>query len=59
MNEYARGAFECLSWLEAKMIDYEMSQNRWNALKKEVSEAIYDIRRGVGVDFRERLRALM
>jgi len=28
-------------------------------LRREVGDAIHDIRRGVGVDFRERLRALL
>ena len=59
MNDYTRGAFECLSWLEARMSDLERDGERWERLRKEVIDAIYDIRRGVGVDFRERLRALV
>ncbi|RLI09709.1 hypothetical protein DRO42_03570 [Candidatus Bathyarchaeota archaeon] len=59
MNEYARGAFECLSWFEARMADLERDVDRWERLRREVSDAISDIRRGVGVDFRERLRALL
>lgn len=59
MNEYARGAFECLSWFEARMADLERDADRWERLRREVSDAISDIRRGVGVDFRERLRALL
>ena len=59
MNEYARGAFECLSWFEARMADLERNVDRWERLRREVSDAISDIRRGVGVDFREWLRALL
>jgi len=59
MNDYARGAFECLSWFEARMADLEGDEDRWERLEGEVGDAICDIRRGVGVDFRERLRALL
>jgi hypothetical protein len=59
MNDYAKGAFECLSWLEAKLADLEERKDSWGLLKREVSDAIHDIRRGVGVDFRERLRATL
>jgi hypothetical protein len=59
MNEYTRGAFECLSWLEDRIVRLESERNYWQTLKKEIDEAIRDIRRGVGVDFRERLRATM
>jgi len=51
-----RGVFECLSWLKARMSDLERDGER---LQREVVDAIYDIRCGVGVDFRERLRALV
>ncbi len=59
MNEYTRGAFECLSWLEDRIAKLESERNCWQTLKTEIDEAIRDIRRGVGVDFRERLRATM
>lgn len=59
MNDYARGAFECLSWIEVVMKELEENSKRWEVLKREVSEAITDIRWGAGVDFRERLRALL
>jgi hypothetical protein len=59
MNEYTKGAFECLSWLEAKMSDLDRAGDKWESLRREVGGAIQDIRRGVGVDFRERLRALI
>ena len=57
MNDYTKGAFECLSWLEAKMEDLDRDSSKWESLRREVGDAINDIRRGVGVDFRERLRA--
>jgi hypothetical protein len=59
MNEYTRGAFECLSWLEDRISRLESERDSWKTLKREIDEAITDIRRGVGVDFRERLRATM
>ena len=59
MNDYAKGAFECLSWLEARLADLEGRKDSWGLLKREVGDAIHDIRRGVGVDFRERLRATL
>jgi len=59
MNEYTRGAFECLSWLEARMEDLKRSDDKWESLMREIGDAINDIRRGVGVDFRERLRSLI
>ena len=59
MNEYTRGAFECLSWLEERMSRLEPDEDCRQIIKKEIDEAIHDIRRGVGVDFRERLRATM
>ena len=59
MNDYTRGAFECLSWLEERISRLESEGDPWQTLKREIDEAITDIRRGVGVDFRERLRATM
>ncbi len=57
MNEYSRGVFECLSWAEAKMAELEGREDRWEALHAEIGIVIGDIRRGVGVEFRSRLRA--
>jgi len=59
MNEYTKGAFESLSWMEAKMAELDGRGDRWESLRHEIDDAINDIRRGVGVDFRERLRALV
>ena len=57
MNEYTRGAFECLSWLEEVINVLRERGEPWEDLNTEIDSAIRDIRRGVGVDFRERLRA--
>ena len=57
MNEYTRGAFECLSWLEEVITMLRERGESWEPLSQEIDVAIRDIRRGVGVDFRERLRA--
>ncbi|UCH57941.1 MAG: hypothetical protein JSV18_03305 [Candidatus Bathyarchaeota archaeon] len=57
MNEYTRGAFECLSWLEELITRLKKRGDHWESLKREIDGAILDIRRGIGVDFRERLRA--
>ena len=57
MNEYTRGAFECLSWLEEVITVLKRRGESWEPLSVEIDGAIRDIRRGVGVDFRERLRA--
>jgi len=57
MNEYTRGAFECLSWLEEVISRLRERGESWEPLRVEIDGAIRDIRRGIGVDFRERLRA--
>ena len=57
MNEYTRGAFECLSWLEEVINMLRERGDSWEPLSVEIDGAIRDIRRGVGVDFREHLRA--
>ena len=57
MNEDTRGAFECLSWLEEVVSMLKERGESWEPLSVEIDGAIRDIRRGVGVDFRERLRA--
>lgn len=59
MNEYTRGAFECLSWLEEVISKLKEKGESWEPLSLEIDGAIRDIRRGIGVDFRERLRATM
>jgi len=57
MNEYTKGTFECLSWLEEVISLLREKEKSWEPFSVEIGEAIRDIRRGIGVDFRERLRA--
>jgi hypothetical protein len=57
MNEYTRGAFECLSWLEEVINVLRERGETLEDFTTEIDSAIRDIRRGVGVDFREHLRA--
>ena len=56
MNEYTRRAFEYLNWLEEVISMLRDRGESWEPLSVEIDGAIRDIRRGVGVDFRERLR---
>jgi hypothetical protein len=39
------------------MAELDHKDDKWTQLKTEVNDTIYEIRRGVGVDFRNRLRA--
>ncbi len=57
MDEYSKGVFECLSWLEDRMSDLVGAEGRWDVLKVEIESVIFDLRRGVSVDFRNRLKA--
>ena len=57
MNEYRRGAFEALSWLEGLLQDLKDDPQGWKLMEQEINDAMTDIRRGIGVDFRYRLKA--
>lgn len=57
MNDYTRGAFEALSWVESLIENLKHNPEGWKTLAKEVNDATIDIKRGIGVDFRYRLRA--
>jgi len=59
LKDYAKGVFECLSWLEGRMTEFDGRPDRWETLRGEVDDAVQDIRRCVGVDFRERLRSII
>jgi hypothetical protein len=41
------------------MTEFDGRQDRWETLRGEVDDAVQDIRRCVGVDFRERLRSII
>jgi len=53
----ARAAFECLSWLEEVINVLRERSEPLEDLNSEIDSVFRDIRRGVGVDFREHLRA--
>jgi hypothetical protein len=57
MNDYTRGAFEALSWVESLIENLKHNPEGWKTLTKEVNDATIDIKHGIGVDFRYRLRA--
>lgn len=57
MNDYTRGVFEALSWVEKLVEDLKEKPEGWKVLAKELHDASLDIKRGVAVDFRHRLRA--
>ena len=52
-----RRAFEALSSVESLIHDLKNHPEGWKILTREVDNAIVDIKRGVGVDFRFRLRS--
>ena len=59
MNDYVRGAFEALDWVEALLADIEPEKDPLDQLKEvvtEVEEALADIKEGVAVDFRHKLK---
>ena len=59
MKDYVRGAFEALSWVYSLLdgIESEKDVDRVKKAVKEVDSAMDDIRDGVAVDFRYRLRS--
>ena len=59
MHDYVRGAFEALSWVHSLLDDIESEKDldRVKKAVKEVDSAMDDIREGVAVDFRYRLRS--
>ena len=59
MNDYVRGAFEALNWVHSLLDDIESEKDldRVKKAVKEVDSAMDDIREGVAVDFRYRLRS--
>jgi len=39
------------------MSDLDGAEGRWDVLKVEIESVIFDLRRGISVDFRNRLKA--
>lgn len=56
LHDYVRGAFEALSWVRKLLVDLRRNPEGLERAVREVDEAIEDIREGVAIDFRERLR---
>ena len=52
MNDYVRGAFDALVWVESLLAKLSLDD-----LKREVAGAKGELQAGMAVDFRERLRA--
>jgi len=59
VNDYVRGAFEALSWTHVLLVNIDRKKDPLGHLDKvirEVEAAIDDIREGVAVNFRDRLK---
>jgi hypothetical protein len=58
MNDYVRGAFEALNWVHILLasVDSEKDLDHVNRAVREVESAMSDIRDGIAVDFRHRLK---
>jgi len=60
VHDYVRGVFEALTWVQRLLVnsvDPEMDPlDVLNRAVAEVENAIEDIKEGVAMDFRERLR---
>ncbi|MDH5794875.1 MAG: hypothetical protein OEZ24_02075 [Candidatus Bathyarchaeota archaeon] len=58
MREGTGAVFEALSWLEDLLTDLRNDPEGVKKALREVQDAIEDIKKGVAVDFRYRLRGL-
>jgi len=56
LNDYVRGAFEALSWTKEVLVASKKDPAQVDRVLKEIEGAIEDIRSGIAVDFRNRLR---
>jgi len=56
LHDYVRGAFEALSWVRKLLVGLRRNPEGWEKAIKEVDNAIEDIKEGVAIDFRWRLR---
>jgi hypothetical protein len=56
LNDYVRGAFEALSWTKEVLSASKKDPAQVERVLKEIEGAIEDIRSGIAVDFRNRLR---
>jgi len=58
VREGTGAVFEALSWLEDLLTDLRNDPEGVKKALREVQDAIQDIKKGVAVDFRHRLRGL-
>jgi len=58
VREGTGAVFEALSWLEDLLTDLRNDPEGVKKALREVQDAIEDIKKGVAVDFRYRLRGL-
>ena len=59
MNDYVRGAFEALSWMHVLLVNIDREkdpEDHLDRLIKEVEAAMDDIKEGIAVNFRDRLK---
>jgi hypothetical protein len=59
LNDYVRGAFEALSWTHVLLVNIDSKKDPVGHLDKairEVEAAMDDIKEGVAVNFRDRLK---
>jgi len=59
VNDYVRGAFEALSWTHVLLVNVDMKKDpacHLDKMIREVEAAMDDIREGVAVNFRDRLK---
>jgi hypothetical protein len=54
LNDYVRGAFEALSWVYSLIDDAEDAKS--SEVMDQVECAMTDIRKGIAVNFRRRLK---
>jgi hypothetical protein len=58
MREGTGAVFEALSWIEDILDDLEEDPDGVRKALREIRDAIEDIKKGVAVDFRHRLRGI-
>jgi len=57
MRPYVQGSLEALTWVQELLEGLRGDPHGVDKAIKEVEDALRDLRRGMALDFRERLRA--